>query len=143
MTTPDRCPRAFRPRAWLSKPLSKSASRADLVRYAAASEDFNPIHWDHGRAVASGVGGVICHGLLMAAWATQPAAASVTRCDPLVDARIRFRRPLYPDEAATVTTIVADRADHLATLESAVVSDAGNHVVAKIKVRTGQEGTRQ
>ena len=34
--------------------LPKSVSRADLVRYAAASEDFNPVHWDHGRAVASG-----------------------------------------------------------------------------------------
>ncbi len=31
-------------------PLAKSASRADLVRYAAATGDFNPIHWDHGAA---------------------------------------------------------------------------------------------
>ena len=116
--------------------LPKSASRADLVRYAAASEDFNPVHWDHGRGVASGVGGVICHGLLMAAWATQPAAASVVRCDPLVGARFRFRRPLYPDMAARVTTTVASRSDGPAVFGAAVVSDAGRHVVATIKVRT-------
>ena len=119
------------------RPLPKSASRADLVRYAAASEDFNPVHWDHGRAVESGVGGVICHGLLMAAWATQPAAASVVRSDPLADARLRFRRPLYPDEAATVTTTVASRTDPRASLRTTVVSDSGNHVVATITVRTG------
>ena len=119
------------------QPLPKSASRADLVRYAAASEDFNPVHWDHGRAVASGVGGVICHGLLMAAWATQPAAASVARCDPLVNARFRFRRPLHPDEAATVTTVVANRADHRSSLKAAVVSEAGMHVVATITARSG------
>ena len=116
--------------------LPKSAARADLVRYAAASEDFNPVHWDHGRAVASGVGGVICHGLLMAAWATQPAAAAVARCDPLAEARFRFRRPLYPDVAAGVTTVMTSRTDRRATFDAAVVSDAGKHVAATIAVRT-------
>lgn len=117
--------------------LPKSVSRAGLVRYAAASEDFNPVHWDHGRAVASGVGGVICHGLLMAAWATQPATAAIDRVDPLVKGRFRFRRPLYPAAAAAVAATVADRADGLATIKSAVVSDAGTHVVATITARTG------
>ena len=32
----------------------KSASRADLVRYAAATRDFNPLHWDHEAARAAG-----------------------------------------------------------------------------------------
>lgn len=117
--------------------LPKSASRSDLVRYAAASEDFNPVHWDHGRAVASGVGGVICHGLLMAAWATQPACASVGRVDPLISGRFRFRRPLYPDTAAAVTATIADRTDGRATIRADVVSDAGRHVVATIIARTG------
>ena len=117
--------------------LPKSASRSDLVRYAAASEDFNPVHWDHGRAVDSGVGGVICHGLLMAAWATQPAAASIDRVDPLVTGRFRFRRPLYPDAAAAVTTTVGNRTDSRATINAAVVSDAGRHVIATITARTG------
>jgi len=117
--------------------LPKSASRSDLVRYAAASEDFNPVHWDHGRGVASGVGGVICHGLLMAAWATQPAAAVTDRLDPLVSGRFRFRRPLYPDTAAEVTAAVADCAGGRANIKTAVVSDAGTHVVATITARTG------
>ena len=117
--------------------LPKSASRSDLVRYAAASEDFNPVHWDHGRAVASGVGGVICHGLLMAAWATQPATASIDRVDPLVSGRFRFRLPLYPDTAAAVTATVADRTGDRATIKTAVVSDAGRHVIATITARTG------
>ncbi len=117
--------------------LPKSASRSDLVRYAAASEDFNPVHWDHGRGVASGVGGVICHGLLMAAWATQPAAAVIDRLDPLVSGRFRFRRPLYPDTAAEVTAAVDDCSGGRAAIKTAVVSDAGTHVVATITARTG------
>ena len=118
-------------------PLPKSASRADLVRYAAASGDFNPIHWDHGRALESGVGGVICHGLLLAAWVTQPAAsAAADRGDPLVRARIRFRRPLYPGQAAQVNTAVTKRTAGSADLEAEVVSEAGRHASATIIART-------
>lgn len=116
-------------------PLAKSASRVDLVRYAAASEDFNPVHWDHRRGVESGVGGVICHGLLMAAWATQPAAASSPGPHPLATARFRFRRPLYPDQAALVTTTVKDRDERRTVLSSKVSSEAGDHVSASIEMQ--------
>ena len=37
----------------------KSASRADLVRYAAATRDYNPLHWDHDTARAAGLDGVV------------------------------------------------------------------------------------
>src|ERR1700745_2638445 len=39
-------------------------TRADLVRYAGASGDFNPIHWSDRVAVAVGLPGVIAHGML-------------------------------------------------------------------------------
>ncbi len=119
-------------------PLPKSASRADLVRYAAASGDFNPIHWDHGRAVESGVGGVICHGLLLAAWATQPAASAAPpdRGDPLARARIRFRSPLHPGRAARVETSVTGRTADSVDLAAEVASEDGLHVSAAITART-------
>ncbi len=117
--------------------LDKSASRADLIRYAAASEDFNPVHWDHGRGGASGVGGVICHGLLLAAWATQPAASTVRRNDPLATGRFRFRLPLFPDTAAKVNTRVKDKPAGRSLMSAEVVSEAGRHLVATISVRTG------
>lgn len=39
-------------------------TRADLVRYAGASGDFNPIHWSDRVAAAVGLPGVIAHGML-------------------------------------------------------------------------------
>lgn len=39
-------------------------TRADLVRYAGASGDFNPIHWSDRVATAVGLPGVIAHGML-------------------------------------------------------------------------------
>ena len=38
-------------------------TRADLVRYAGASGDFNPIHWSDRTATAVGLPGVIAHGM--------------------------------------------------------------------------------
>ena len=64
-----------------------SASRADLVRYAAATRDWNPIHWDHRAAVRAGLGGVVVHGLLQAAWILR-------QYERVAEARFRFRAPL-------------------------------------------------
>lgn len=68
-----------------------SASRYDLVRYAGASRDWNPIHWDHAAAVAAGLPGVVVHGLLQSAWALE--AAVQLGLDPAT-ARFRYKRPL-------------------------------------------------
>jgi acyl dehydratase len=68
-----------------------AASRADLVRYAGASRDWNPIHWDHDAAVAAGLPGVVVHGLLQSAWVIE--AAVQLGLDPSA-AKFRYRRPL-------------------------------------------------
>ncbi len=73
-----------------------SASRADLVRYAAATRDWNPIHWDHTAAVEAGLPGVVAHGLLQASWALRLAAERRPGDAPLTSAKIRFRAPLLP-----------------------------------------------
>jgi acyl dehydratase len=74
-------------------------SRADLVRYAGASGDFNPIHWSERVATEVGLPGVIAHGMFTMALA----ARVVTRWagDPgaLVEYHVRFGRPvLVPDD---------------------------------------------
>ena len=46
-------------------PLVKEpVTRVQLVQYAGASGDFNPIHWDPERGQEMGLGGVIAHGML-------------------------------------------------------------------------------
>ena len=52
-------------------PILKSASRADLIRYAGATNDFNPIHWDQIAARSAGLPGIVSHGLLGSAWLLQ------------------------------------------------------------------------
>jgi acyl dehydratase len=71
-----------------------SASRADLIRYASATRDWNPVHWDHEAGVAAGFPGVVVHGLLQAGWALRFAAHDSIH--PFTSARFRFRNPLLP-----------------------------------------------
>ena len=43
--------------------VAETIERLDLVRYAGASGDFNPIHWNDEVAKAVGLPGVIAHGM--------------------------------------------------------------------------------
>ncbi|HBX23395.1 MAG TPA: hypothetical protein DEF34_07185 [Desulfotomaculum sp.] len=53
-------------------PLSKPPiDRAQLVRYAGASGDFNPLHYTDEIGNLAGTGGVIAHGMLIMAFAGQ------------------------------------------------------------------------
>ncbi|MEA3511171.1 MAG: MaoC/PaaZ C-terminal domain-containing protein [Actinomycetota bacterium] len=92
--------------------MAKSASRNDLIRYSAATGDFNPLHWDHESARAAGLKGVVVHGLLMLSWLAQQASAFGTGPTPIATIKVRFRSALRPAEAArveaTVKTIAAD-----------------------------------
>jgi acyl dehydratase len=81
----------------------RSASRHDLVRYAAATRDFNPLHWDHDFAVDAGLPATVVHGLLMYAWLMQE-AIRVSKGRGVLSAKIRFRSALGPAEQATIAT---------------------------------------
>lgn len=83
-------------------------TRADLVRYAGASGDFNPIHWSDRIAKDVGLPSVIGHGMLTMAlagrlltdWAGGPGA--------VVEYGVRFARPVVvPDDDDGVTVTVS------------------------------------
>ena len=105
--------------------LAKSASRLDLVKYAAASGDYNPIHFDHDAACNAGLPGIVVHGLLMAAWATQSITSGAARPDPIAHAKLRFRNPLRPGTQAMVTGEVRDIAEDEGDAQVAVTVSAG------------------
>ncbi|TYD00066.1 MaoC family dehydratase [Arthrobacter echini] len=73
-------------------------TRQDLVRYAGASGDFNPIHWNQSFAEGVGLPGVIAHGMftmgaavqLVTDWADDPAA--------VVDYQTRFTKPVVVED---------------------------------------------
>ncbi|NUW45050.1 MaoC family dehydratase [Nonomuraea rhodomycinica] len=90
--------------------------RVNLVMYAGASGDFNPIHWNERFAKAVGLPDVIAHGMYTMAqggrfvtdWAGDPAA--------VVDYGVRFSSMVVvpdDDEGATITVsgVVEEKLD--------------------------------
>lgn len=111
-------------------PLVRGVSRAGLVRYAAASRDFNPIHWDHSAAVGAGLAGVVVHGLLQSAWMIQAGCRHRAGERPVAGARFRYRAPLRPGVAVAVHGVHKDPG----VLDLRLSSEAGDHVSAVIEL---------
>lgn len=69
-------------------------SRASLVRYAGASGDFNPIHWNERFAQSVGLSGVIAHGMLTMGTTVQLVSDWVGDPGAIVDYQTRFTKPV-------------------------------------------------
>ncbi|MEV4718114.1 MaoC family dehydratase [Micromonospora noduli] len=74
-------------------------TRADLVRYAGASGDFNPIHWSDRVATKVGLPGVIAHGMFTMALVGRAVTGWAGSPDAVVEYGVRFTRPVVvPDD---------------------------------------------
>ena len=81
------------------EPQTFRVTRADLVRYAGASGDFNPIHWNERVATEVGLPGVIAHGMFTMALASRVVTDWAGDPGALVEYHVRFGRPvLVPDD---------------------------------------------
>lgn len=67
--------------------------RDDLVRYAGASGDFNPIHYRDDVATSVGLPGVLAHGMLTMGLAVQPVVDRFG-ADRILEYQVRFTRPV-------------------------------------------------
>lgn len=104
--------------------------RANLVMYAGASGDFNPIHWRESFAKAVGLPDVIAHGMYTMAqggrfvtdWAGDPGA--------VVDYGVRFSSPVVvPDEGGATLEISGKVEEKL----------DGNRVVVALTARSNDQ----
>lgn len=73
--------------------------RANLVRYAGASGDFNEIHWNGRFAVEVGLPDVIAHGMFTMAQAARVVTDWLDDPSAMVEYGVRFTRPVVvPDD---------------------------------------------
>ena len=112
-------------------PQSFPVQRVNLVMYAGASGDFNPIHWNERFATSVGLPNVIAHGMFTMAeaarvvtdWAGDPGAVE--------EYGVRFTRPVVvPDDGRGATVEVTAKVG--AKLE-------GNRVQVELAARSGGE----
>ncbi|MER6155158.1 MaoC family dehydratase [Streptomyces sp. NPDC001868] len=83
---------------------SFGVTRADLVRYAGASGDFNPIHWNERFAKEVGLPDVIAHGMFTMAEAIRVVTDWTGDPGAVVEYGVRFTKPVVvPDDEQGAT----------------------------------------
>ena len=120
----------------------QQVQRADLVRYAGASGDFNVIHWNERVAKAVGLPDVIAQGMLTMAQAVRVVTGWTGDPGAVESYSVRFSRPVVvPDDDAgatlTVSGVVEDKLEgsRVAVLLTASVGESKVLSAAKVVVR--------
>ena len=83
-------------------PLTKRPTTEQLVRWAGASGDYNPIHYDKDFAIKQGLPGVIVHGQLVGAFLGQLMTDWVGEQGALRKLSCSYKGMNYPGEVVTV-----------------------------------------
>ncbi len=111
--------------------------RRNLVMYAGASGDFNPIHWNERFARSVGLPDVIAHGMFTMAqaarvltdWAGDPGA--------VIDYGVRFTRPVVvPDEGGATVEVegaVTEKLDGRRVRVQLTATSAGAKVLGQAR----------
>lgn len=112
-----------------------TVTRADLVRYAAASGDHNPIHQDEDVARAVGLPGVIAHGMYTMALAARALEAWFPGAE-VVSLGTKFTHPVVVPADGGVTIVIDGEAkpgDDGTTTVALTVTSGGQKVLGMPK----------
>ena len=116
---------------------SHQLSRTDLVRYAGASGDFNPMHHDEVQAKAAGLPSVFGHGMFTMGLLGK----ALTDYVGVGNLRLyteRFPKQTWPGETLsthiTVKKMYEEKGEHRVDLDCSVVNEGGEEKVSGVAV---------
>jgi acyl dehydratase len=105
--------------------ISHPLTRTDLVMYAGASGDFNPMHTDEVAAQQAGLPSVFGHGMFTAGLLAT-AVTNYVGIGNLKSYRVRFTKQTWPGETLRTTVAVTEkRPGNEIVLECALVNENG------------------
>lgn len=88
---------------------SNRIDRAQLVRYAGASGDFNPLHWNEEFARSVGFPSVIAHGMFNMALVARVVGDWAGHPGVIQRLRVQFRKEVLPDETLVAKGRVVEK----------------------------------
>ncbi|MGZ4675714.1 MAG: MaoC/PaaZ C-terminal domain-containing protein [Acidimicrobiia bacterium] len=116
---------------------SHALTRTDLVMYAGASGDFNPMHTDEVAAQAAGLSSVFGHGMFTAGLLGK-ALTDFVGVGNLRNYKIRFTKQTWPGETLTTHVTVARKYEegdeYRVDLECAVTNESGEAKLTGVAV---------
>lgn len=104
-------------------------TRLDLIKYAGASGDFNPIHTIDAEAESAGLPAIIAHGM----WTMGSLAKLFTPYYEegfIQDYSIRFQGMVFIDDVITLKATLAEKGSHELTFAVAAVNQHEKEVVS-------------
>ena len=104
--------------------ISHPLTRTDLVMYAGASGDFNPMHHDEIAAQQAGLPSVFGHGMFTAGLLAT-AITNYVGVGNLKSYRVRFTKQTWPGEVLTTSVTVREKRGNEVVLDCSVVNDQG------------------
>ncbi len=112
--------------------------RVNLVQYAGASGDFNPIHWNERFAVSVGLPNVIAHGMFTMAEAARVLTDWTGDPGAVEEYGVRFTRPVVvPDDGTgavlEVTGKVAELLEDKRVRVELTARSGGQTVLARVR----------
>jgi acyl dehydratase len=111
--------------------VSHAIDRLDLIRYAGASGDFNPIHWNDEYAKAAGLPGVIAHGMFSMGVAARVVTAFAGDPGAIRRLRVRFSAMIQPGQTLTARGEVAAVDGDRVTIRFWAEDEHGEKVLSK------------
>ncbi|MGG5170910.1 MaoC family dehydratase [Pseudarthrobacter sp. J1738] len=117
--------------------ITVNVTRQDLVKYAGASGDFNPIHWNNDFATAVELPGVIAHGMFTMGAAVQLVTDWIGDPAAVVDYQTRFTKPVPVQD--TTGTDEPGAAIEVSGVVGAVDPDAGTARIDLTVIAGGQK----
>ncbi|MFB1479819.1 MaoC family dehydratase [Corallococcus sp. RDP092CA] len=114
----------------------RQCDRLRPVYYAGASGDYNPIHIDPEVGRLAGFNGVILQGLCTLGWAVEAVAVFVGDPGLVRRVKVRFSRPVLPEDTVTFQGRVTTIADGRLTTEVTATNQRGEPVLRGAVVET-------
>ncbi len=99
----------------------------DLIRYAAASGDYNPIHYDREAARAAGLPGVVVHGMLNMALLAEYLGPWVEDGYRVEEFHVRFRSFVRPGTKLAIAGTVQSETDDEVKIALQITAEGAPH----------------
>jgi 3-hydroxybutyryl-CoA dehydratase len=120
--------------------VARTFTEKDVAGFAAASRDYNPVHFDERFAAAKGFNGRICHGLLVGSLLTEIGgqlgllAAEMT---------FSFRKPVYFEDTITCELTITQIDARGVVQANVTFTNTDNAVVLEASVKGILPGERE
>lgn len=118
-----------------SSSITKTLNEEDVFNFAEICGDYNPVHVNKAEAQKSRFGKQICHGILVTSFISTVLGMHLPGPGTIyLEQNVKFLKPVYIGDTITATASVIDIQRHIVKLETNVINQDKEKVIAGMAV---------